>query len=616
MPVFYAQNPTNMYERGKNMDLQKLFGKAPLTGKKTQEIFDESIFAELFAGAGNETEEWREEETLEDYLKKEEKIQNLQRNHEVKEKPAESKLYQKFYRKYGATSNWDCILEFLCKQVIMPLLAAIEVEDTRKDALAKLKSYCGDNVELSYGIFPGASRVFRCLLKSEVIPAILKISCKDSDGLKDYYCSVSKCLRKKQRNGSYRLRGQKEYYHVWDAWCVTGAVACRIIQQLFDSYMEQVTDRNEDMVYQSAMQKVRNWFSNYGFLKNGFFFVASEVAAKYAEVLPFVEENFDCGTVFCNEASSQKGMEERHLWMLTPFLECLSPDDWFSKQNCRDGSVWMSSIYGELMKQLVKAWSLKQKLKDYKRNVERTATVYMTKKNIPEKYLQEMKKSGFLDYFGYVEIDEDCDISAVREIEKEFHAIWTIHFSGYECKDNCIRFRKLGRHKAAGLYFFNLGCLCVDIRYPHSTIHECFHMLDHKFDDRSMKFSFKQILDRYSDLVREAVEHTNGKQQEVLHGKGKYNLDYYLMPIEVFARCGEIYMRKILGVDNSLIGDCTGFEYPCEDQELLDFIRLYYDRFLEEIKNGVIQKKESLQSQPHVADRINSTECMKGESDS
>lgn len=598
------------------MDFQKLFGTTSLIGKKTQEVFDESIFADLFAGTGNEADEWREEEVLEDYLKKEEKIRNLQREHEVKEKPAESNLYQKFYKKYGATSNWNCILEFFCKQVIMPLLAAIEVEDTRKDALAKLESYCGDNVELSYGFFPGASRVFQCLLKTEAIPSVLKISTKDSDGLKDYYCSTGRCLRKKQRYRSYRLRGQKEYYAVWDAWCITGAVAYRIVQQLFDSYMEQVTDRSEDMVYQSAMQKVRNWFLHYQFIRESFFFVTPEFAEKYAEVIPFLEEEFHCEVVIRDRESIQGAFDEFNLRMVMPFLNRLVPEFEFADRFSISGWDWLESIYGEVMKQLVKAWSLKQKLKDYKRNVERTATVYMTKKNIPEKYLQEMEKSGFLDYFGYFEIDEDCDISSVREIEKEFRAIWTIHFSGYECKDNCIRFRKLGRHKAAGLYFFNLGCLCVDIRYPHSTIHECFHMLDHKFGDRSMKYSFKQILDRYSDLVRRAVESTSGKQQEVLNGKGKYNLDYYLMPTEVFARCGEIYMRKILGVDNSLIGDCTGFEYPCEDLCLLTAIQSYYDCFLEEIKNGVIQKKESVQHQPHVADRINSKECMKGESDS
>ena len=57
----------------------------------------------------------------------------------------------------------------------------------------------------------------------------------------------------------------------------------------------------------------------------------------------------------------------------------------------------------------------------------------------------------------------------------------------------------------------------------------------------------------------------------------KYNLDYYLVPTEVFARCGELYFTRFRGVDNSLLKFERGFDYP-ENEKLLELIKKYYDQ--------------------------------------
>ena len=62
-----------------------------------------------------------------------------------------------------------------------------------------------------------------------------------------------------------------------------------------------------------------------------------------------------------------------------------------------------------------------------------------------------------------------------------------------------------------------------------------------------------------------------------LNGNSKYNLDYYFVPTEVFARCGELYFTRFRGVDNSLLRFERGFDYP-ENEKLLELIKKYYDQ--------------------------------------
>ena len=80
------------------------------------------------------------------------------------------------------------------------------------------------------------------------------------------------------------------------------------------------------------------------------------------------------------------------------------------------------------------------------------ARSYETKKNIPLKVQEEMKKSKFLSHFGYVEYDELVDLEKVKVIEKEWQEVnKVINFP--VAKNHSLRFRRLGKHKASGLYF-------------------------------------------------------------------------------------------------------------------------------------------------------------------
>ena len=208
---------------------------------------------------------------------------------------------------------------------------------------------------------------------------------------------------------------------------------------------------------------------------------------------------------------------------------------------------------------------------------------YQTKRNIPEKYLKAMRQSGFNDYFGYVEIDEDCDLSLMPDLYREYRALCeVVGIPSY--KDASLRFRKLGNHHASGLYYPTLACLCVDIRSPHSMAHEVGHMIDYHCDHISEKRDFMDVFDRYQYLLKKYVDEKASKTEKAqLLGSGKYNISYYQQSTEVFARCFEMYLVRTMKVDNSLCRPETGFAYP-EDDMLDRLSREFFDALLMHLK--------------------------------
>ncbi|WP_113675755.1 hypothetical protein [Vallitalea guaymasensis] len=223
----------------------------------------------------------------------------------------------------------------------------------------------------------------------------------------------------------------------------------------------------------------------------------------------------------------------------------------------------------------------KEKVK-YLNNIESSyAASYETKKNIPLKIQKAMKYSLFNNFFGYVEFDELVDLEKIEEIEKEFIAFSNLFDEIKSHKDHSIRFRRLGKHKAAGLYFSGFQALCIDINYPYSLIHEYGHMLDYTNNELSDQASFLPVYTRYKQVLTTTVSklalEDNFRQK--WEGNSKYNRNYYLQNTEVFARCFEIYIRIILQVDNSLCGNCKSIVYP-SDKLILKLIGDYFNNIL------------------------------------
>lgn len=219
------------------------------------------------------------------------------------------------------------------------------------------------------------------------------------------------------------------------------------------------------------------------------------------------------------------------------------------------------------------------------------ATAYITKKNIPFSIQRAMEKSDFMNYFKYVEFDEEVDLASVKAIEEEFKFLNQTYFSGAIFKDVKLRFRKLGKHKASGLYYPTLHTLCVDIRSPSSFIHEYFHMIDDQLGDLSLEVDFNNVVDKYKDAFLNGMERIDDVSKDILNGKSKYNIKYFFRRAKIFARCGEIYFSRILSVESSLIKLELAYAYP-ESVKLDELIKNYYESLLKQKLVEITQKTQ------------------------
>jgi len=204
-----------------------------------------------------------------------------------------------------------------------------------------------------------------------------------------------------------------------------------------------------------------------------------------------------------------------------------------------------------------------------------TARVFEDLKNHTDKMNLSMKNTQFKNYFGFVEFDHEAKMEDVEKIlYQDFKSVVDTFLNGYTDKTLWFRIRKLGRHKAAGLFFPGLWCLCVDINHPQSLMHEWGHFYDYAHEELSRKFEFRAIANRYEELLR-----GNVAEKKIDFGNSKYDLDYYLTKTEIFARCFEMWLTRVCGVSNNVVAEdkTIGFAYP-EDKKLEGLVEDYFNK--------------------------------------
>ncbi|MCK2000443.1 hypothetical protein MZM54_03430 [[Brevibacterium] frigoritolerans] len=177
------------------------------------------------------------------------------------------------------------------------------------------------------------------------------------------------------------------------------------------------------------------------------------------------------------------------------------------------------------------------------------AKSFQTKKHIKVEHKKTMLHNVFLERYGYVEIDNDVLETKFLLIEKDFvEIINTIPVP--IARDYSFRIKKLGQHKAEGLFYSNFKTTIFDYRHTTSYIHELGHQIDWMLSKDtgeewlSETQRFKQLLRLYRKIVAHKVEslpkeHPFRIQWE---GKNKYGKMYYFNPKEIFARSFEVYM--------------------------------------------------------------------------
>lgn len=197
------------------------------------------------------------------------------------------------------------------------------------------------------------------------------------------------------------------------------------------------------------------------------------------------------------------------------------------------------------------------------------ATAFSTKKNINKETEEAMTNSIFLKLgFSYVEYDNEVDLKKVNDVAKEWVKIYKMLPNGRSLPT--LRFRKLGKHNAAGVFFPSMNCVSVDFRSVSSFIHEYGHYLDYnlgKEKNLSLMDDFLPIIRVYRSNVYDKY-----KDSYVYRKAG-----YYCTPTEVFARGFELYISS--KVSSSLIKDAMTYgkqeEYLCFDgckEEMLAYM--------------------------------------------
>ena len=230
--------------------------------------------------------------------------------------------------------------------------------------------------------------------------------------------------------------------------------------------------------------------------------------------------------------------------------------------------------------------SLRKSSSDY-------AATYVEKKNIPDKTLEKMKNSKLLKHFYNVEYDELVELASVDQFENEILSF--INTFGVPVPKNAsFKVRRLGKLKAAGVFYPFFNTLAVDVNHPNSFIHEYWHMVDYYMKDNGDDFTgqrlssrrdFEPIVKEYKRLVSKHMDELPEKSmmKALFNGTTKYNKDYYFETTEIFARCAEIHFVNALNGKSSLVDDENQSCYYPKDENFRMMINNYFNNLLKEV---------------------------------
>lgn len=224
------------------------------------------------------------------------------------------------------------------------------------------------------------------------------------------------------------------------------------------------------------------------------------------------------------------------------------------------------------------------------------ARSFQTKKHINKQTQEVMANNEFLNCFKYVELDNEVDLNLFRKLEKDFIELKEkVPFPMAE--DHSFRIKKLGNHKANGIYYAEpIRATIVDVDHPSTFIHEYGHQIDYTYLEGDQMLSesvnFREVYDLYCEELEEQVAKlpVNSPFREQWEGKSKANKYYYLLPTEVFARSFELFLHH-KGIESSLLENkvtYSGLVYP-KNTRYLKAVANYFNELMIQLK----KKEES-----------------------
>ena len=586
-------------------------GKDAINGRgEIMDVLELIAFFNAELGESVSSEE-SEKKDMTDYLKREDKIFSLLREKKRRQFHLSLVMEAVNVKKFASAvqkSNADAMAYLL--SAISKL--AVERLNSGDDSFLELLGEFKDVVKICpMAEFEGDDRLLRASLrrgeklsngKSVIVPLERRLESDPMD-LSHLLLDPNGRITASRNGRGLRLATDKQYRYCCNPDVFSVIILLAYMRKHVRSDMEE--NGEESVLFQKLCRMQENCIENNRKINNGTVFIHDGSCKGYIQ--DYMEKNdFDYSKRVVDLTSYRYILQEADFIPAFLMAEKIEKTDLVLSmvsmsiltKNYRwkvrrflslCGCVWedaYSSVMVDILSEILTDYEQEKQSEEYERQLAGDyASVWETKKNIPEKVLVAMAESSFNDTFGFVEFDEECDLEKLRKLEKEWDAIKKLLGIG-SYQNVSIRFRKLGNHKAAGLYFPFLQCLCVDVRCPSSMVHEVFHMLDYQEGRRSSKYSFLAIKERYSHCLKESLGRLPEATRKKLEGKSKYNLAYYLTPTEIFARCGEIYMVRVLGVDNSLVKPEEDFAYP-KDEQLEKLIAEYFNEMIKERRDAV-----------------------------
>jgi hypothetical protein len=273
----------------------------------------------------------------------------------------------------------------------------------------------------------------------------------------------------------------------------------------------------------------------------------------------------------------------------------------------KDAKGFVEQIYHHHFKNLVMPEFLSQmnyareSAKEQIAQHEGYAKSFETKKHINKRTLEVMNRNAFLQYYGYVELDNQVDLNLFKAIERDF-IDFTKKVFVPNSKDHSFRIKKLGHHKAAGVYFPGFKATILDVDHPDSFAHELGHQMDYTLREDGKMISeqtnFRSLIDLYKVTTQKQIDElSNGSRfKEDWNSNKKYNKNYYFKPTEVFARSYELYLHN-KGVQSSFLkGSYERPEYPSDDL-YIKRITKFFDELFDGMKDKEIPNNVSLEEE-------------------
>ncbi|QST02765.1 hypothetical protein IMZ31_19640 (plasmid) [Pontibacillus sp. ALD_SL1] len=223
-------------------------------------------------------------------------------------------------------------------------------------------------------------------------------------------------------------------------------------------------------------------------------------------------------------------------------------------------------------------------------HAEKHARANETKKNRTKQTEKRMEETPLLSHFLFVEYDDDVKEEQLDRFE-EAADLFIKTFSWPVPEGITFRIKKLGRHRAEGIWFPWNDNLVVDVNHTHSFVHEFAHMLDYRSGTSfplSEHPSFEAIKNQYQAMVEESIEALpkDDERRKRWNGTTKYNRNYYLQPTEIFARSFELYYGD-KGISSEILPEQLDEIYYPNDA----LFKTRVENYFEKLKQSIVSQE-------------------------